>query len=246
MDCLPAIDIRGGRAVRLQQGEFARETVFGDPLERALDLVAAGARALHVVDLDAARTGEPVNREVVQAIVARAGVPVQVAGGARRRRDVAELLGGGAWRVVLGSAALEDPALVWDLARRWPGRIAVGLDHRRRDGRRELAVHGWETPTTTTLEEALAAFAAAPLGAVVVTDITRDGTLGGPDLEGYRLALALSELPIVASGGIATRADLEALAALRAGGRGLAGAIVGRAILTGAISVAEAVAACGA
>ncbi len=250
MECLPAIDVRAGRCVRLLRGDFAAETVYGDPLEQALAFVGSGARALHVVDLDAARTGEPVNRAVVVAIIEATGVPVQVGGGIRSAPAADGLLEAGAARVVLGTAALEQPELVRRLAEAHPGRIALGLDHRRvgegSEVRRLLAARGWEEGSDLELADALRRFAPLPLGAVVVTDIGRDGTLAGPDLDGYALALGASALPIVASGGIGGASDLRALAALEVAGRRLAGAVVGRALLSGALGVAEAVAACGA
>ncbi|HVB05851.1 MAG TPA: HisA/HisF-related TIM barrel protein [Acidimicrobiales bacterium] len=241
MQCLPAIDLRGGRCVRLLRGDFAEETVYGDPLEQAAAFVAGGARALHVVDLDAARGASPDNAAVVAGIIAAAGVPVEVGGGVRDEARAEALLGLGAARVVLGTLAAEAPERVRALAAAHPGAIAVGLDHR--DG--EVALRGWLEGGGVKLAELLAAYEGAPLGAVIVTPIDRDGTLAGPDLEGYATLLEQSALPIVASGGVASLSDLEALRELEVDGRRLAGVVVGKALLSGAMTVAEAVDACG-
>lgn len=250
MELLPAVDLRGGRAVRLVQGDFERETGFGDPLALAERLVEAGARWLHVVDLDAARTGEPANRPQVLAIVERtagAGVQVQVGGGVRTEGAVEELLVAGAARVVLGTAAVESPDMASACAGRFPGRVAVGLDYRfRPDGSLEAASRGWREGSGRTVTELLDALGSAPLGAVVVTAIERDGTRSGPDVAGLGEVLDLTGLPVVASGGIGTLADLRSLARLRspASGRALAGAVMGRALLDGDVDVGEAIAAC--
>jgi phosphoribosylformimino-5-aminoimidazole carboxamide ribotide isomerase len=192
------------------------------------------------VDLDAARTGKPVNRDIVLEIAGAVDVRVQAGGGVRSAEDARALLDHGVERVVLGTAALESPDVVVSLAERYPGRIAVGLDHRGA----ELAVRGWEQPGGTTLGAALEGLAGLDLGAVVVTAIDRDGMLAGPDLTGLLDALDQSTHPVVASGGVRSPSDLEALAGLEAGGRRLAGAIVGTALVEGAMSIEEAMAAC--
>lgn len=247
--CIPAIDLREGRCVRLLQGEFARETVYGDPVELARAYAAAGAAMLHVVDLDAARTGVAANRAVVLDMVRAAAIPVQYGGGIRDEQDALGALEAGIDRVVLGTAAVERPELAVSLARRFPGRVVVGLDHRRVPGppggapRRELAVRGWEQGGGIELLEALERLAGVPVAAAVVTDISRDGTLAGPDVEGYRELLAATPVEIIASGGVGRVEDLAALARLESGGRRLAGAIVGRALLDGRMTLSEAVAA---
>jgi phosphoribosylformimino-5-aminoimidazole carboxamide ribotide isomerase len=249
LELWPAIDIRAGKCVRLLRGEFSSETVYGDPLELAEAFVSAGASRLHVVDLDAAREGGWPNRDVVLRIASSAGVPVQVGGGVRDEDGAAGLFDAGIARVVVGTVAVELPGVLVAMAERWPGRVLVGLDHRSVVGpqgtaRREVAVRGWVSSGGPDLETALRRVEDLPVGGVVVTDIDRDGTGRGPDLEGLEQVLALTGLPAVASGGIATTSDLVALAGLRAGGRRLAGAIVGRALLSGALSMSEAVAAC--
>jgi phosphoribosylformimino-5-aminoimidazole carboxamide ribotide isomerase len=245
MEVIPAIDLREGRSVRLYQGEFGSETIYGDPLLQAEAYAHAGATMLHLVDLDAARTGEPVNAAVVAAILASLTIPVEVAGGVRSEGRAGELFELGAARVVLGTAALSEPGLLERLTRAYPGRIALGLDHRRGEGgSSEVAVAGWERSSGVGLLDAVQQFSELELGAIVVTDIARDGTLGGPDLEGYTVLLGATNHPLVASGGVAGPADLAALSALEVGGRRLAGAIVGRALLSGAMTLKEAMDAC--
>lgn len=250
MDLWPAIDIRHGRCVRLVRGDFGAETAYGDPARVASDYVAAGAERIHVVDLDGARTGEPVNRDLILGIACSVPALLQVGGGVRSADDASALLRGGVGRVVLGTAALESPELLAALAETWPGRIVVGLDHRRsRTGGADssrLAVRGWLESSAVPLEVAFEALSDLDLAGVVVTDITRDGTGTGPDLDGLAVALAATPLPVIASGGVGTTADLRALAGLVASGRSLAGVVVGRALLSGAFSIAEAATACAA
>jgi phosphoribosylformimino-5-aminoimidazole carboxamide ribotide isomerase len=235
MDLFPAIDLLGGRCVRLYQGDYAQETVYHeDPLEQARAFADAGATWIHVVDLDAARTGNPVNRSVIAEIACGVDVPVQTGGGIRDEAAAEALFEAGVRRVVLGTAALEQPALVHRLAERYP--VAVGLDARGR----EVAVRGWEKGSGRDLLDVAAEFADAGVEALVVTEIARDGTLAGPDLEGLAEVLDATTVPIVASGGVGTLGDLEALAGLRAGDRALAGVIVGKAIYEGAFTVEQA------
>jgi len=242
VELLPAIDVHEGGAVRLVQGDFGRVRRYGDPVELARSYAAAGARWVHVVDLDAARRGEAVNRAVVLAIVEQVEARVQVSGGVRTQADAEALLHAGADRVVVGTAVLETPELVASLALRFPGRVAVGLDHR--GARRELAVRGWEHPSAMTLAEVLERLDDVALGAGVVTAIDRDGTLQGPDLAGLGATLELTGHPVVASGGVRDAADLETLRRLQVGGRRLAGAIVGTALAEGVMTVEEGIAAC--
>jgi phosphoribosylformimino-5-aminoimidazole carboxamide ribotide isomerase len=203
-----------------------------------------------VVDLDAARTGEPVNRGTVLAIARSAGVPVETGGGVRRLADVDELLDGGLARVILGTAALDDPDLVHAATTAHPGRVALGLDYRTlADGRAEVAIRGWAQGSGRTVGALLDEVAGAGLAAVVVTSIDRDGTLTGPDLDGLRAVLASTAVPVIASGGVGSVADVEALAALEVGlsdgsVRRLAGAITGKALVDGRMTVEEGVAAC--
>ena len=250
MDLYPAVDIRGGGAVRLTQGDFDRQSEYGDPVELAARFAAGGAPWLHVVDLDAARTGEPVNRATVLAIARAVGVPVETGGGIRTLADVDELLDGGLARVILGTAALDDPGPVRAAAAARPGRVALGLDYRRTaDGRAEVAVRGWEHGSGRTVGDVLDEVAGAGLSAVIVTSIERDGMLTGPDLDGLRAVLASTEVPVIASGGVGSVSDIAALAALEAVApdgtvRRLEGAITGKALVDGRMTVEEGVAAC--
>lgn len=243
-ELFPAIDVRDGGAVRLVQGDFGRQRAYGDAVELARLYAAGGARWIHVVDLDAARSGEPVNRATVLAVARAVDVAVQAGGGVRTEADAAELLDGGVTRVVLGTAAQEEPELVDRLAARFAGRVAVGLDHRH--GGREVAVRGWERGGGDSLAMALDRLAEVPLAAVVVTAIERDGTLEGPDLKGLAAVLGRSAHPVIASGGVRSAVDLAALGELEVWGQRLAGAIVGTALAEGALSVEEAMAACAA
>jgi phosphoribosylformimino-5-aminoimidazole carboxamide ribotide isomerase len=241
MDLFPAIDLRDGKCVRLLQGDYARETVYGgDPVAMAKEFEAAGAPWVHVVDLDAARTGRPENRDVVAAIAAAVSVPVQTGGGIRDEFSAEALLDAGVRRVVIGTAALEEPSLVRRLAGRHPGRIVVGLDGRAG----EAALRGWTEGSGVTVLEAVSRFEDAGVAAFVVTDISRDGMLAGPDLPGLTAVLRATTVDVVASGGVASLDDLRALAALSVDGRRPAGAIVGKAIYEGVFAVEEAVAAC--
>jgi phosphoribosylformimino-5-aminoimidazole carboxamide ribotide isomerase len=241
-DLYPAIDLRGGRCVRLLHGDYGAETVYGDdPVAQAQRFAAAGARWIHVVDLDAARTGDPVNLQTIRALCAAVpGVAVQTGGGVRSVAAAEERLDAGAARVVVGSAAVTDPALVESLAARHPGRVAVGLDCRGR----EVAIHGWVEPTGHDVTELARRFADPRVGAVVVTQIDVDGALTGPDVDLYAELLATVDAPLLASGGVGSVADVRALAGLEVSGRRLAGAIAGRAIYEGRLTVEEGVAAC--
>jgi phosphoribosylformimino-5-aminoimidazole carboxamide ribotide isomerase len=251
MDLFPAIDLRAGSAVRLTQGDFGRQQTYGDPLELAERFIRAGASWIHVVDLEAARTGVPHERAAVAGIArlaqAAESVRVQCGGGIRTEDAVEGLLKAGVARVVLGTAALEDPALAARCARRWPGQVAVGLDYMvRDDGVAEALGHGWLAGSGRSLAELLDGWAGEPIAAVVATSIARDGMLEGPDLGGLGAFLESTNLPVVASGGVADVGDLAALAALSGSGRGLAGVIVGKALVEGRFSLEEALAACAA
>jgi phosphoribosylformimino-5-aminoimidazole carboxamide ribotide isomerase len=237
MELWPAIDLRGGRCVRLLQGDYDRETVFGDdPVAMARQFVAAGARRLHIVDLDGAKAGTPVQAALVERIVQAAGVPCQIGGGIRTLETARRYAAAGVARIVVGSIAIEQPPLLDELATALPGRIVLGLDAR--DG--HVAVRGWiETSPLTALDVARR-HENLPLAAIVYTDIATDGTLGGPNLPALRDMVNTVKLPVVASGGIATAADLAQVAAL-----GAAGCIVGRALYDGGLSLTAAATACG-
>ena len=229
----PAIDLRGGRVVRLLQGDYDQETQYGDdPVAVAASFAEQGATWIHVVDLDAARSGSPQNRHVIEAIAdaVQGRARVQTGGGVRTAADAEVLAGAGVARVVMGSAAVRDPRLVADASQMVA--VAVGLDHRAG----ELAVHGWTEGSGVELFDALTWFPTA--AAFVITDIGRDGMLQGPDVDGLRAAAAATSIPIIASGGVATLADLIELGAVP----GIAGVITGKALYEGRFTVADGVA----
>lgn len=234
MEVIPAIDVRGGSVVRLEQGDYARETVYdADPVAVARRLAAHGPARIHFVDLDAARTGEPVNDRLIRAMTrAAAPVPVQVGGGVRSGERIEALLAAGVDRVVLGTAALERPDFLQESALRFPGRIVLGIDAR--GGK--LAVRGWTETLDATPEEVLRRHRDLPLAAALYTEIGRDGLLSGPDVEGTAKLARASATPVIASGGVGRLADLLDLARTRV----IAGAIVGRALYSGSILLDEA------
>ena len=232
MELYPAIDLRGGRCVRLYQGDFDRETVYGDdPVGQAKRFAAAGAPWVHVVDLDASR-GQGSNREVVTAVAAAIGpVRVQTGGGVRD----GSLLGDGVARIVLGSLAVNERELAGRIVAAHPGRVAIGLDHW--DG--EIRTRGWEERSGVQLLDAIGWPEFAGAASFVVTNIAKDATLEGPDVDGLAAAVAATTIPVVASGGVGTLDDLRALA-----GTGVAGAIVGKALYEGRFTIEEALTAC--
>ncbi len=236
----PAIDLRAGRAVRLTRGDFTAETVYADdPVAVARAFAIAGAPWIHVVDLDAARTGEPANLAAVEAIASAVACPVQVGGGVRSVEAASALLLAGAARVVVGTAAVERPALVEELCAANPGQIAVGIDARGRD----VATRGWTETSGTDLFELAAGLEAIGVAAIIVTEISRDGTMEGPDFVQLGAVLVATGLPVIASGGVGGLPDLAALGGFEIAGRRLAGAVVGRALYEGRFSLAEALAA---
>ena len=235
MILFPAIDLKEGLAVRLEQGDMARATVFNrDPAEQARIFAAQGFQYLHLVDLDGAFAGRPMNAAAVERILAAVQIPVQLGGGIRDRATIEARLGKGVTRVIIGTAAVRDPALVKEAAGAFPGRIVVGLDAR--DGK--VAVEGWAATAELSALELARRFEDAGVAAIVYTDVARDGMLKGLNLDAtIALADAVS-IPIIASGGFASIDDVRALLAARA--QKLAGAIVGRALYDGRLDAAEA------
>jgi phosphoribosylformimino-5-aminoimidazole carboxamide ribotide isomerase len=231
----PAIDLKNGEAVRLKQGDMARATVFNrDPAAQAKAFEAQGFEYLHIVDLDGAFAGKPMNAAAVERIVAAVRIPVQLGGGIRDRATIDAWLAKGVARVIIGTAAVRDPALVKEAARAYPGRIAVGLDAR--DGK--VAVEGWAETSELAVFDVAKRFEAAGVSAIVHTDVTRDGMLKGPNLPAtVALAEAIS-VPVIASGGFASIEDIRAL--LTPAANKLAGAIIGRAFYDGRIDAAAA------
>jgi phosphoribosylformimino-5-aminoimidazole carboxamide ribotide isomerase len=231
----PAIDLKGGEAVRLEQGDMARATVFHrDPSAQAAAFEKQGFEYLHVVDLDGAFAGKPVNAGAVEKILATVKMPVQLGGGVRDMKTVEGWLGKGIRRVIIGTAAVRDPALVKQAAKAFPGRVAVGLDAR--DGK--VAVAGWAETSEMSALDIARRFEDAGVAAIIYTDISRDGLLKGLNLDAtIALAEAVS-IPVIASGGLASLDDIKALLTPRA--RKLEGAITGRALYDGRLDAAAA------
>jgi len=237
MELWPAIDLRDGNCVRLLQGDYAKETVFGhDPVAMVGRFLAGGARRLHVVDLDGAKAGTAVQADLVRRMAAAAGIPCQVGGGIRTVEAAEAYLDAGLARVILGSVAVEAPDLLERLALAHPGRVVLGLDAR--DGR--VAVRGWLDTSPLLAVDVARRHARLPLAGIVYTDIATDGTLAGPNLAGLAEMLAASSVPVIASGGIATLDDIRRVAEI-----GCAGCIVGRALYDNAFTLPDAIAAAG-
>jgi phosphoribosylformimino-5-aminoimidazole carboxamide ribotide isomerase len=235
----PAIDLRDGKCVRLYQGDFDAETVYDDdPVRVARSFEADGARWIHVVDLDAARSGEDVNLRVIEAICASVTCRVQTGGGVRDVESAGERLLAGAARVVVGTTAVERPELVEELCALHPRQVAVGLDARGR----EVATRGWVHGTGVDLVDLVRRFDDPAVSALVVTSIAHDATFHGPDLEQLRSVLAVTSVPVVASGGVGSLDDLATLTSFGHEGKRFAGAIVGKALYERRFSVAEALA----
>ncbi|MEM7410128.1 MAG: 1-(5-phosphoribosyl)-5-[(5-phosphoribosylamino)methylideneamino]imidazole-4-carboxamide isomerase [Myxococcota bacterium] len=237
-EVIPAIDLLGGECVRLAQGRYDAATVYeADPARAAARFAEQRIRRLHVVDLDGARDGKPTNRAAIAAIVGAVGdIPVQLGGGLRNLESVVAALDTGVQRVVLGTAALRDPDLVREAAKRFPGQIVVGLDAK--DGR--VSVEGWLETGEALVADVARRFEDAGVAAIVHTDIARDGMLTGPNLEATAALADAIEIPVIVSGGVSSVEDLEAAA--RESARGIAGAIVGRALYTGDVDLATALA----
>ena len=234
MEIWPAIDIRGGKCVRLQQGDYGRETVFGDdPAAMARHWVDQEAKCLHLVDLDGAREGRSVNLPVVRAIVEASNVPCELGGGIRDEETIQAVLKTGVERMVIGTSALKEPAWFRRMCQRYPGRLVLGVDAR--NGL--VATEGWlETSQTPAVELAMQ-FAGEPIAAVVYTDIATDGMLAGPNVEAMAAMQQAVDWPVVASGGVTTKEDVAQLAAVP-----MAGCIIGRALYEGTITLSDALA----
>lgn len=232
MELYPAIDLRGGRCVRLLQGKFDAETVYSDdPVQTALRWQSEGARWLHVVDLDGAREGTPQQLHILQHISSSVSIPVQFGGGLRDEQAVQRAFDSGAARVVLGSVVVTDPEFAQSMFHRWQDRVAVGVDVR--DGK--VAIRGWQEQTEVDAVDLIRRIANWGAHRVIVTDISRDGTLQGPNLELLKRLVNEAGIPIIASGGVSSLNDLLLLKET-----GVEGAIIGKALYTGAVSLKEA------
>ena len=238
MIVVPAIDLRRGRCVRLFQGDLTRETVYGDdPVAMAERWQREGGEWLHLVDLDGAVSGAPVHLDVLRAIAARLTISIEFGGGVRTRDDARGAFAAGASRLILGTIALERPNLLEEIAGEFPGQVYVALDAR--DGR--VATRGWTETTAIRAEEAAVACRSRGAAGILFTDISRDGTGHGVNVEATAALAASVGLPVIASGGVASLDDVRALRA--AEGSGIAAAIIGRALYTGAVRLADAIAA---
>ena len=237
MILFPAIDLKNGQCVRLEQGDMARATVFNlDPAAQARSFVAQGFEYLHVVDLDGAFAGQPMNAQAVEAMLKAITIPLQLGGGIRDLGTVEAWLAKGVARVIIGTAAVRDPELVKSAAKKYPGRVAVGLDAR--DGK--VAVEGWAETSQVTALEIAQRFEDAGVAAIIFTDISRDGLLKGLNLEATIALADRISIPVIASGGLASIEDVKAM--LRPVAKKLAGAIAGRALYDGRLDPAAALA----
>jgi phosphoribosylformimino-5-aminoimidazole carboxamide ribotide isomerase len=229
----PAIDLKDGQCVRLLRGEMSAATVFGDdPAAQAAAFCAAGCDWLHLVDLNGAFAGAPVNGAAVEAILARVKVPCQLGGGIRDMATIEMWLGRGLARVILGTVAVDNPDLVRQAARSFPGQVAVGIDARK--GR--VATRGWAVETEVTATDLARSFEDAGVAAIIYTDIDRDGAMAGPNIEATAALARAVSIPVIASGGVSRLSDLTALRDTGV----IAGAISGRALYDGALDLAEA------
>ncbi len=232
----PAIDLKDGRAVRLVHGEMDQETVFNEnPAAQALEFVAAGCEWLHLVDLNGAFAGEPVNAAPVEEILKQTNVPAQLGGGIRDMATIERWISRGLARVILGTVAVANPQLVRDAAREFPGKVAVGIDARKG----MVATKGWAEETNVNATDLAKSFEDAGVAAIIYTDINRDGAMKGPNVEETAALGNAVSIPIIASGGVSSLADLQAL---KTCGAPLNGAISGRALYDGAIDLKEALA----
>lgn len=230
----PAIDLKDGQAVRLVRGEMDQATVFSDdPAAQAMEFVRAGCEWLHLVDLNGAFAGEPVNATPVEAILKECNVPTQLGGGIRDMATIERWLDKGLQRVILGTVAVENPDLVREAAKAFPGHVAVGIDAR--GGK--VATKGWAEETDVELTDLAKSFEDAGVAAIIYTDINRDGAMQGPNIEATAALARSVSIPVIASGGVSS---LEDLIALRECGAGLNGAISGRALYDGALDLADA------
>ncbi len=235
MQIWPAIDLRGGKCVRLRQGDYGRETVYGDdPAAMAKKWVGEGAECLHLVDLDGARDGSNANLAAVQAIVKAAGVPCELGGGIRDEGTIETMLSIGLSRLVVGTRALKDPDWFRTACQTFPGKLALGIDVK--NGR--VATDGWLETSEIAAIDLARMFAGEPLAAIIYTDISRDGMMQGPNLPAMSEMKAAVDIPVIASGGVTTAQDVRDLARI-----GLDGCIIGRALYEGTITLQEALAA---
>jgi len=235
MQIWPAIDLRAGKCVRLRQGDYAQETIYGDqPAEMARRWVAQGAQYLHLVDLDGARDGHLVNREAIASIVAAVDIPCELGGGVREQATIGELLDLGLERLVVGTQLLKRPNWFRQMCRKFPGRLVAGIDAR--DGR--VATEGWLKTSEMKATELDRQLSSLPIAGLIYTDIAKDGMLAGPNVPAMADMATAVSIPVIASGGVTSAADVAQLAATR-----VAGCIIGRALYEGSLTLPDALAA---
>ncbi|PSO52976.1 MAG: 1-(5-phosphoribosyl)-5-((5-phosphoribosylamino)methylideneamino)imidazole-4-carboxamide isomerase [Cyanobacteria bacterium QH_8_48_120] len=240
MEVIPAIDLLEGRCVRLYQGDYQQSQLFSDnPVEVARQWIEQGATRLHLVDLDGAKQGKPVNHQAIEAIARSVSVPVQVGGGLRDYTSVTQLLHSGVARAILGTVAVEQPQFVHQLSQEFPGQIVVGIDARKG----LVATHGWLETSQVAATELVQQMEAQGAAAIIYTDIQRDGTLTGVNKDALRELATSVDIPVIASGGVSCITDLLSLLSLEP--LGVRGVIIGRALYTGEVSLQEALQAVG-
>lgn len=233
MQIWPAIDLRGGRCVRLEQGDYQRETIFGDdPAEMAKQWADTGAAQLHLVDLDGARGGEAGNRTAVRAILDAISIPCELGGGIRDEETIRDWLDAGVSRLVVGTRALREPGWFLSMCERFPNKLALGLDAR--NGR--VATDGWLETSDVDAVDFAGQFQDKPVAAIIYTDIAKDGMMAGPNFGAVAAMNEAVETPVIASGGVTTASDVQRLAEI-----GVAGCIIGRTLYDGKLTIAEAI-----
>ncbi len=236
IEIIPAIDLLGGKCVRLLQGDYNAVTEFNsNPIEQALLWQSMGATRLHLVDLDGARTGKPTNNETLKSIRDKLKIPIQIGGGIRTIKRAEELIEIGVERVILGTIAIEEPRLIQQLSKKYPGKIVVGIDAK--DGK--VATRGWTKKSEVDASELVKRFSETDLAAIICTDISTDGTLKGPNLDFLHRIASVSSIPVIASGGIGSIADIISLLPLNE--FGVTAVIIGRALYDKKINLAEAI-----
>lgn len=240
MRVIPAIDVLDGRCVRLIQGDYQRRISYKGVAEAVAEFQGAGATELHMVDLEAARSGLGENFGLISSVIRDSGLEVQVGGGVRSMEVAQQFLDGGAARVVVGSSIVDAPDFFRELCARYPDRVVASLDYRRDGGERYIATHGWLDSSGVRLMEAFSIAIEMGCRRFLATDVSKDGTLEGPDLDTYREILTRFDVELIASGGVGSLQDIERLGAIDIGGRGLHGVVVGRALHDGKIDIREA------
>ncbi len=236
IEIIPAIDLLGGKCVRLLQGDYKKVTEFNEnPIEQALRWVSQGAESLHLVDLDGAKTGKPLNDLIIKEIRSQIDIPIQIGGGVRNMKRAEDLIKLGINRVILGTIAIEEPIIIEKLAKKYPKKIVIGIDAK--DGK--VATRGWQNRSETKAIDLIERFSDKGIGAFICTDIATDGTLKGPNIPFLSEMATRSEVPLIASGGIGNLGDILSILPLEE--KGISGIILGRALYDGTVDLSEAI-----